>query len=143
MIGLFFLVREWIYLRKSNPQYHFDEIAQNYRTQFPDQVWNHLLARKSKLIIDSITSFELNLGFGLDLGCGLVYQCRQLTDYGFNVIGLDRARNLLGQASKIGVNAVNADAKKLPFEDGCLDFVYTIGVIHHLPATNIQQAVFQ
>jgi SAM-dependent methyltransferase len=53
---------------------------------------------------------------------------------------VDPAINLLQAARKEGAVVAAADAMKLPFADNSIDFVYTIGVLHHLPGREAQEA---
>jgi len=119
---------------------HFDEIAGGYSDQFSSHIWDHLLQRKLQLIADSIPSPPATAGVGVDLGCGLGRQCIALRGRNYNVIGIDPAINLLQSARKAGAIVAVGDALRLPFADNSLDFVYTIGVLHHLPGKEAQAA---
>jgi SAM-dependent methyltransferase len=59
---------------------------------------------------------------------------------GYSVIGVDAARRLLREARRSGVVCTAADAAALPFGDESLDYVFTVGVLHHLPGAAIQAA---
>jgi SAM-dependent methyltransferase/uncharacterized membrane protein YbhN (UPF0104 family) len=129
-------------IRPANAMLHFDEIAQEYAQQFSPHVWNHLLERKINLIASALPDATRTRVLGLDLGCGLGQQCVAMLKHGYRVIGLDAAHNLVQQAHDSGVMATTGQAPALPFRDDSFDFVYTVGVLHHLPPGNGQASAF-
>lgn len=135
-IGAAFLLGELRTLRRSAPDQHFDAIATEYLNQFSPHIWELLLGRKTALITGAIGEPG---GIGLDLGCGLGLQSQALRQRGYQVIGLDPAHGLLRQARADGTPSVAGSALELPFPDGCLDFVYTVGVLHHLDGISAQR----
>ncbi len=150
-IGGMFLVRELRRLSASSrPELHFDAIAGQYLEQFSPHIWALLLGRKTALIADALGPAEQDRR-GVDLGCGLGLQADALRARGYRVIGLDPAANLLRQpvAVATGVGAPSApgarpavagSALALPFADASIDFVYTVGVLHHLEDERAQRA---
>ena len=120
---------------------HFDEIAVQYGDQFKPHVWNHLLERKVTLIADALPP-DVAAGRGLDLGCGLGVQCLALAKRGLRVFGMDVSQRLAEQARRSGVVVTAGSALSLPFRDGSLDFVYAVGVLHHLPDRAAQRAAY-
>jgi SAM-dependent methyltransferase len=122
---------------------HFDAIAAEYQDQFSSHVWAHLLRRKIQLITAALPDQPADTVLGLDLGCGLGRQCLEMTRLGYRVVGVDAAHHLVHQAQRAGVMAVTADALHLPFDEASFDFVYTIGVLHHIPGRTIQAAAYQ
>ena len=72
----------------------------------------------------------------LDAGCGTGRHAYYAAKYGAEVWAVD-----LGEAvevgrrntKELGVNVVQADIYNLPFEDESFDFIYSNGVLHHLP----------
>jgi ubiquinone/menaquinone biosynthesis C-methylase UbiE/uncharacterized membrane protein YbhN (UPF0104 family) len=117
---------------------HFDDIADEYHAQFSEHVWNYLLERKMAFIARQIARLPWTPRRGLDLGCGRGEQCRRLGQQGHTVVGLDASIGLLRHAHKHGAAVVKGDALRLPFGDGSLDYVYTIGVLHHLSSRHDQ-----
>lgn len=135
-------------LRRAAPQSvapdaaaHFDEIAVQYGDQFKPHVWNHLLERKVRLIADALPPHVAG-GRGLDLGCGLGEQCLALAKRGFRVFGMDVSQRLAGQARRSGAVVTAGSALCLPFQDRSLDFVYAVGVLHHLPDRAAQRSAY-
>jgi ubiquinone/menaquinone biosynthesis C-methylase UbiE/uncharacterized membrane protein YbhN (UPF0104 family) len=117
---------------------HFDDIADEYHAQFSEHVWNYLLERKMAFIARQIARLPWTPRRGLDLGCGRGEQCRRLGQHGHTVVGLDASIGLLRHAHKSGAAVVKGDALRLPFGDSSLDYVYTIGVLHHLSSRHDQ-----
>ena len=145
-LGAVFIAYEFLQYRQSkniNLAFHFDEIATEYQNQFQEHVWNYLLARKSGFMASMLEKKSLSDGVGLDLGCGLGLQCQEMKKRGYTVFGMDMAYNLLAYARNGGADVVNGDALRLPFQDESLDYVYTIGVLHHLSGSDFQRRVCQ
>jgi SAM-dependent methyltransferase len=120
---------------------HFDEIAAQYRAQWSPHVWDLLLDRKLGFITEALPQPPAAAGIGLDLGCGLGLQTSSLRKRGYEVVGLDPSVGLLAVGQeRLGASPVLAgSALELPFADQSLDFVYTIGVLHHLPGRAFQE----
>ena len=143
-IGGIFIAHEFYEYRNRKTKYvefHFDEIATEYQKQFKEHVWNYLLGRKSGFMASILEHKSLMQGQGLDLGCGLGLQSTEMKRRGYKVFGMDMAYNLLAYARRTGFDVVNGDALRLPFKDESLDYVYTIGVLHHLSGLDFQKKV--
>lgn len=121
---------------------HFDDIATEYGEQFAPHVWYHLLERKVGLIAAALPAPGA-AGQGLDLGCGLGSQCLTLTRRGYRVFGMDVAFKLAARARQAGVSVAAGSALALPFRDQSLNFVYAVGVLHHLPNRQAQRIACQ
>lgn len=142
VLGGVFLWRE-LRARKVAPTdaaAHFDEIAGDYGAQWSPHVWDALISRKLRLMCDHLGAPEAGRK-GLDLGCGLGMQTAEMCRRGYDVTGIDPSVGLLGHARRLHPEAKFAvgSALELPFPDASLDFVYTIGVVHHLPGTRAQR----
>jgi SAM-dependent methyltransferase len=135
--GAFLLAELRALTARPAPALHFDTIADDYLNQFSPHIWDLLLGRKTALITGAIGGTG---GTGLDLGCGLGLQSRALRERGYRVIGIDPAHGLLRRAKADGTPSVTGSALALPFADGVLDFVYTVGVLHHLDGAAAQRA---
>jgi SAM-dependent methyltransferase len=139
-IGVAFLLPELRALgRRPASDRSFDVIADEYLDQFAPHIWDLLLERKTARIREALGPPNPS-GVGLDLGCGLGFQAAALRACGYPVVGLDPAQKLLRRATERGVPAFSADALSLPLPDESLDFVYTVGVLHHLPGYASQGA---
>lgn len=74
---------------------------------------------------------------GLDAGCGFGRHLYHAARFGARMVGLDfsqaifRARRVAGGAA--GVHFVQGDLERPPLRPGAFDFLYSIGVLHHLP----------
>ncbi|HEX9562764.1 MAG TPA: lysylphosphatidylglycerol synthase domain-containing protein [Gemmatimonadaceae bacterium] len=121
---------------------HFDEIAAQYAAQWSPHVWDMLLRRKTDLLADALPKPPSEAGLGLDLGCGLGLQCEEMGRRGYRVVGVDPSSGLLRHGPSRGLALVAGSALVLPFRDASLDFVYAIGVLHHLPGRNEQQQAY-
>jgi|CryGeyDrversion2_1046600.scaffolds.fasta_scaffold104596_1 ubiquinone/menaquinone biosynthesis C-methylase UbiE len=75
----------------------------------------------------------------LDYGCGGGWLSKLLSEWGFNVVGVDISVHLLKNAKSVCPKAsyIVADAEKLPFRDAVFDYLVGISVLHHL---NLQRS---
>ncbi len=144
MVGVVFLLFELKVLQQvkvSDSVTHFDRISQEYKKQFSDHIWDYLLDKKINLITKALPDPTSSTSFGLDIGCGIGLQCLELIKRGYSVVGIDSASKLVQKAQIAGVKAFTGNAQALPFGDACFDFVYAVGVLHHLPDINSQEKV--
>ncbi len=74
---------------------------------------------------------------GLDAGCGFGRHLVHAADFGARMVGLDfsraieRAREIAEGRPRIAL--VQGDLEAPPFRADAFDFVYSLGVLHHLP----------
>ncbi len=67
----------------------------------------------------------------LDIGMGTGRFSRPLQGAGLEVVGIDLSRRMLGKAREKGTtNALNADARMLPFRDSSFDDAISVHVLH-------------
>jgi SAM-dependent methyltransferase/uncharacterized membrane protein YbhN (UPF0104 family) len=144
-VGAAFLVRELRdaargATRPAEGTAHFDAIAEQYNAQWSPHVWDLLLGRKLGFIAEALPA-PAAAGVGLDLGCGLGLQTSEMRKRGYRVIGLDPSVGLLAVGQRrLGPSPVlAASALELPLADQSVDFVYTIGVLHHLAGREAQR----
>lgn len=143
-VGSIFLWRELSAARTrptSGRVGHFDAIATEYEAQWSPHVWNLLLDRKLGLISAALPPPPA--GLGLDLGCGLGTQCAEMNRRGYRVLGVDPAVKLLRSSRARGCAVAAGSAVELPFRTGSLDFVYAIGVLHHLAGPDSQRPAYR
>lgn len=80
-----------------------------------------------------------------NIGCGGGYEGLLFAGYGCQYVGVDFSANavrITRDLTKIAgyeISAYQAEAERLPLQDGSIDIVYTNGVLHHTPHT--RQAV--
>jgi ubiquinone/menaquinone biosynthesis C-methylase UbiE len=143
--GTIFLLRQLKVIRRRDRKSaaHFDAIAREYDEQFFSHIWNHLLERRIGLITSALPSPAPAAGIGLDMGCGLGRQCLEMGKRGYRVVGIDTAYKLIEQGAKAGATVAAGDALQLPFGDASFDFVYVIGVFHHLPGVDAQRTAYR
>ena len=74
---------------------------------------------------------------GLDAGCGFGRSLHYAASYGAEMIGIDLSEAVEAARDNTrqfpGVHLVQGDLYHLPIRAHSLDFVYSIGVLHHLP----------
>lgn len=75
--------------------------------------------------------------FGLDVGCGAGRHVKQATALGAQVIGLDLSHSIdiafRSNPDNPAAHFIQADILNLPFRKNLFDFIYSLGVLHHLP----------
>ena len=86
--------------------------------------------------------YPVNQGFfkgklGLDAGCGFGRHIYNAAKFGANMVGIDYSRAIestyFNTRELDNVYLAQADIYNLPFSKDSFDFVYSIGVLHHLP----------
>jgi SAM-dependent methyltransferase/uncharacterized protein YbaR (Trm112 family) len=74
---------------------------------------------------------------GLDVGCGAGRHVRQAGNKKAEMIGIDLSQAVEAAHQKNldndRVHIVQADVYNLPFKSEIFDFIYSLGVLHHLP----------
>ncbi len=132
LVGVVFLAVEWRAQRAvgARAQQHFDEIAQDYGAQFKPHVWELLLQRRTQRLARVLPAPARAIG--VDLGCGLGLQARELRRLGWRVIGVEPAFELLRAGGDNAGHAAVGSGLSLPLRDASVDFVYAIGVLHHM-----------
>ena len=74
---------------------------------------------------------------GLDVGCGAGRHIRGASQLGAEVIGIDLSQAVdaayQNNLNNESIHIVQADVYQLPFQEGLFDFIYSLGVLHHLP----------
>jgi SAM-dependent methyltransferase len=74
---------------------------------------------------------------GLDAGCGAGRHLLRVSDLGAEVVGFDLSNAVDVAYQKVfqlpNIHVVQCDIYNLPFRKDIFDFVYSLGVIHHLP----------
>lgn len=75
--------------------------------------------------------------FGLDVGCGAGRHAKHATSLGAEVVGMDLSHAVdsavRNNKDNPSTHFVQADVLNLPFRPHVFDFIYSLGVLHHLP----------
>ncbi len=105
---------------------HFNEWRHSGETNFNDYFANLDLPSLRESVV-------------LDAGCGMGRHARQVARFARQVVAVDFSR-AIDQASRnvagLGnVDCVQADLLALPLADDSFDYVYSLGVLHHLAET--------
>ena len=88
---------------------------------------------------DIINLSELRNATVLEVGCGTGRWIKYLSGHASRIVGIDpsdavfTASKMLKDATNITICRAEVDA--IPFDDNFFDFVYSLGVLHHIPDT--------
>ena len=75
----------------------------------------------------------------LEIGCGAGFDAHMFCDHGCDYYGIDlapeNARRTRRHLAHFGMTpaVLSGDAEHLPFPDASFDFIYSMGVLHHVP----------
>ncbi|MDD2752555.1 MAG: class I SAM-dependent methyltransferase, partial [Candidatus Omnitrophica bacterium] len=119
---------------------NFDKIACIYDEQLPEHIREYLLKKKTGLTVNALGRYGINSGSGIDLGCGTGWYLRALSQYGYNLVGVDNSNQLVREAQKNNeggsVQIELMDILNLDYEPESFDFAYCINSLHHLKGKN-------
>lgn len=115
---------------------HFDNIASSYDEQLPQHIREFLLVKKTRLTVKSLKKYGISKGRGIDLGCGTGWYLKNISEYGYNMVGIDNSVLLIEEAKKNNKDSTalvkRGDILKLDFDAESFDFAYCINSLHHL-----------
>lgn len=97
---------------------------------------------KLELLLEEIMRNLAQNSNVLDIGCGTGEQIRRYRNLGFNVVGIEPAKNmrLIAQKHNPSVPIVDGVITNLPFNNDSFDFISAIEVLRYLHPLDIQQA---
>ena len=105
---------------------HFNDWRQSGETNFNDYFVGVDLPALSGQVV-------------LDAGCGMGRHARQVAPFAGRVVAIDFSRAIdqaaLNVSDLSNVDCVQADLLALPVANAAFDFVYSLGVLHHLDET--------
>lgn len=109
---------------------HFDDVAAVYDETLPAHVVDHYLRKRSRFVLDCSPP----PGRLLDVGCGTGALAARLVGLGYRVAGLDPSQGMLDVMKERApeVEAVNASATEMPFEEGAFDLSLSVATMHHI-----------
>nr|MBI3612483.1 methyltransferase domain-containing protein [Nitrospirota bacterium] len=98
----------------------------------------------NRYAVDNFSLFIKPLGegffagkLGLDVGCGAGRHAQQAANLGAQMIGLDLSQAIdvavCRDPDEKAIQFVQADIRRAPFRHASFDFIYSLGVLHHLP----------
>jgi SAM-dependent methyltransferase len=115
---------------------HFDNIASSYDEQLAEHIRGFLLTKKTRLTVKTLKKYGVSKGRGIDLGCGTGWYLKKISEYGYEMVGIDNSPFLVEEAKR---NNKNGDASvrvgdilNLKLEKETFDFAYCINSLHHL-----------
>lgn len=115
---------------------HFDNIASSYDEQLPQHIREFLLTKKTRLTVKSLKKYGVLKGRGVDLGCGTGWYLKSISEYGYDMVGIDKSGLLIEEAKRNNKNSgtlvKGGDILNLEFDTGSFDFAYCINSLHHL-----------
>jgi ubiquinone/menaquinone biosynthesis C-methylase UbiE len=103
----------------------FDRVAEVYDRSraLPNDVMAQL--------IETLTAELKDCKAVLDVGVGTGRFAEPLQNAGFNVVGVDISRKMVGKAKEKGVkNLILADARSVPFRDKTFDVTVAVHILH-------------
>lgn len=108
---------------------NFDEVAADYDESLPSYVVEHYLKKRLTFIQE-----HNRPGKTLDVGCGTGQLANRVAKAGYDVVGLDPSRGMLGVMRRADASpaGVTGSGMALPFPDGTFDLTYCIAVMHHV-----------
>src|SRR5262249_32852188 len=118
-----------------------DDVARRTQASFGYE-WTHFNDWRQSGVTNFTDYFQgielqsLKDALVLDAGCGMGRHTRQVAPYARHVVAIDFSA-AIDQAARNthehrNVECVQADLLKLPFGDDTFDFIYSLGVLHHL-----------
>lgn len=124
---------------------HLDEMAERTRRSFGYE-WTHFTdwtASGDTNFADYFGDLDLSTLSGdlvLDAGCGMGRHARMMAPHVRQLVALDFS-DAIGQASRTlavvpHAACLQADLSRPPLADDTFDFVYSLGVLHHLQDTS-------
>ena len=120
------------------------DVAQRTRASFGYELthFNDWKPSGSENFEDYFSEFDLDWlrgGTVLDGGCGMGRHALQVAPFADRVVALDFSKAIEQAARNVGdrsnVQCVQGDLTRLPLADEAFDFVYSMGVLHHLEDT--------
>jgi len=103
----------------------FREVFEEYRQHWPE------------FLPSSLEPSDFGGKLGLDAGCGFGRHIILTAEAGAEVIGVDLSEAVQAAYANTrhlrNVHIVQGDIYHLPFRKGTFDFIYSLGVLHHLP----------
>jgi len=115
-------------MSEGNP--HFDEVAAHYDKSLPAHVVEHYLEKRAAYVAEH----RPPPARVLDLGCGTGVLAGRLAELGYEMVGADPSKGMLGEMRTRfpTVQAVQASGTDLPFEDGEFDLALSVATMHHI-----------
>lgn len=115
---------------------HFDNIGSAYDEQLPAHIREFLLAKKTALTVGALKKYGVDKGRGIDLGCGTGWYLKNISESGYEMMGIDYSASFVMQAKKNNQGnperISEGNILKLDFPEESFDFAYCINSLHHL-----------
>ena len=79
---------------------HFNNIASGYDNLLPLHIREYLLTKKTRLTVKTLKKYGISKGRGIDLGCGTGWYLKSISEYGYDMTGIDNSIALAEEAKK-------------------------------------------
>ncbi len=120
---------------------YFDNVSEDYsKYKYGASKRSYMSVRQEKML-DYLDKLHVNEGVSLlDAGCGSGQFMAELTNRGYDAVGIDMSSEMLALTrnnihevnNRKHVNLAAADIESIPFQDNSFDIVSTAGVIEYL-----------
>lgn len=125
--------------RSADPQSHFNALAAEYEGEIASHTREKLTTRKTRLIQERLQGrWGRSALCGLDVGCGQGWYALEMSRHGHRMVGVDASQGQVERARAAAAEHGSslechvAPASQLPLPDQCVDFAYSINVLHHV-----------
>jgi ubiquinone/menaquinone biosynthesis C-methylase UbiE len=129
----------------------FDNYTDNYKHKIQDSIdfigqdVDFFIEIKARMLLELAGRYvgKTETIDALDIGCGIGLVDKLTAKHFKSLTGIDVEEGVIEKAkiNNPGVNYLNYDGKRIPFEDHSFHLVFAINVIHHIPVEQWQSFV--
>lgn len=132
---------------------HFEDYVDNYQQKiqesinFAGQDADFFIKVKAEMVLGLIEKYGLSYESSkiLDVGCGVGLVDKHLSGKIKNLYGVDIEQKVVDKAAlnNPGVKYSLFNGEDMPFNNGSMDMVFAINVMHHVPRSHWQEFMFE